>query len=134
MDVRWPVKAERKCAMDKISISKEAYAEFLAFKAAKATTLTPTKISPDIFVVRAVERLRKDGYKGIHTVISGLNIAIKKYYGDVDPVEVVNALIRKGIVEGRPCKKGFMIYKKGEMPKGSGWDKKSEDTLKAILS
>ncbi len=122
--------------MEKISISKEAYAEFLAFKKARMEQpiLVQPKLSKEKFVVTAIERLRKDGYKGIHTVISGLNVAIKKYYGDVDPIEVVDALIEKGIVEGRPCKKGFMVYKKGEMPKGSGWDKKSEDTLKAILS
>ncbi len=111
---------------------KKEFAEWKREKALKTTNAT--QISPEIFVVRAIERLRKDGYKGIHTVISGLNIAIKKYYGEVNPIDIVNTLVEKGIVEGRPCKMGFMVYKKGEMPKGTGWNKKSEDTLKAILS
>ncbi len=127
----------------KISISQGEYTEFLAFQKARMEqpVLVQPEIAPEIFVVRAIEKLQKPPYKGINTVFSGFNMAFKKYYGEgSDPSKVTTEMIEKGLIDGRPVKKGtgkvgsFLIYKKGEMPKGFGWDKKADDTLKSILS
>ncbi len=119
--------------------SKE-YAEFLAWKKAKETKSTE-KIPVEKFVLQAIDKLQKPPYKGINTVFSGFNMAFKKYYGEgSDPSKATTEMIEKGLIDGRPVKKGtgkvgsFLIYKKGEMPTGYGWDKKADDTLKSILS
>jgi len=39
------------------------------------------KISEYDFVVKAIKKLRKPPYKGIHSVYSGFNQAFKEYFG-----------------------------------------------------
>jgi hypothetical protein len=130
-----PVKGERKCTMDKTS---KEYREFLEWKKSREESMLG-KLPVEKFVISAIEKLRGE-YKGINTVFSGFNMAFKKYYGEgADPSKATQELIGKGIIEGRPVKKGtgaigsFMIYKKGEMPAGYGWEKKTDDLLKTIL-
>jgi transcriptional regulator with XRE-family HTH domain len=72
-------------------------------------------LSQEEFVVRAIKKLRKPPYKGIHTVYSGLNEAWKKYYG-TDPVEEIQKLSQQGKIKIRPAKGGAVIYLPGEGP------------------
>lgn len=68
------------------------------------------RISHEEFIRRAIVSLRKEGYKGIHTVYSGFNEAFKKYYPGEDPIKVTNALAGEGKVIIRPVKGGVMLY------------------------
>ena len=54
------------------------------------------RLSHEDFVRKAIVSLRKEGFKGIHTVYSGFNEAFKKYFKGENPVDVTNALAREG--------------------------------------
>ena len=73
------------------------------------------KLAPEEFVERAVTRLRNGKSKGIHSVFSGFNAAVKEYYG-VDPVEFTQKLEKEGVIVMRPAKKGMMIYLAEDAP------------------
>jgi len=63
------------------------------------------------FFERAIRRCRKEGFKGIHTVYSGVNNAYRQFRGkDADPIAAVNKLIAAGHLAGNPAKGGFTIY------------------------
>jgi hypothetical protein len=90
------------------------------------------KLSHEDFVKKAIVKLRKDGYKGIHSTFSGFNTACRKYY-EVDakdklPITIVNKLASEGKIAIRPMKGGVMIYLPEEY-EGSTADK----TLAKIL-
>jgi hypothetical protein len=68
------------------------------------------KLSHEEFIKKAVVSLRKEGYKGIHSVYSGFNLAFKKYFKGEDPVEVTNKLAAQGKIVIRPVKGGVMFY------------------------
>ncbi|MEJ2182127.1 MAG: hypothetical protein P8Y66_01220 [Nitrospirota bacterium] len=72
--------------------------------------MSEEKVSYEEFVRRAIVNLRKEGYKGIHTVYSGFNEAFKDYYDGEDPVKVTNALAKEGKVVIRPVRGGVMLY------------------------
>lgn len=74
------------------------------------------KLSHDEFVKKAIMSLRKEGYKGIHSVYSGFNEAFKKYFDGENPVEVTNKLALEGKVVVRPVKGGVMLYLPEEAP------------------
>lgn len=80
------------------------------------------KMNHEEFVRKAVASLRKEGYKGIHTVYSGFNEAFKKYFVGENPVEATNKLSQEGKIVIRPVKGGVMLYLPEEAPaaKGSG--------------
>ncbi|MEF9437734.1 MAG: hypothetical protein L0922_02920 [Candidatus Mariimomonas ferrooxydans] len=67
---------------------------------------------------KAVLSLRKEGYKGIHTVYSGFNTAFKKYFDGENPVEVTNKLAQEGKIVIRPVKGGVMLYLPEDAPAG----------------
>jgi len=73
-------------------------------------------LSPEEFVLRSIERLRKPPYKGIHTVYSGFNEAFRKYFPLLDPVTVVSQLVSEGKVTIRPVRGGVVLYKASEAP------------------
>lgn len=73
------------------------------------------KLTEDQFVVNAIVNLRVTPYKGIHTVISGMNEGFRGYFGK-DPVAHVQDMEARGVIEGHFSKKGRTIYLKGEMP------------------
>lgn len=73
------------------------------------------KLTPEQFTLLAIERLRKNGYKGIHTVYSGFNDAFRSYFGS-DPVAATQALAKAGNIVSRPVKRGAMLYKPDEAP------------------
>jgi hypothetical protein len=76
------------------------------------------KMSHEEFVKKAILSLRKEGYKGIHTVYSGFNEAFKKYFSGENPVEVTNALAQEGKIVIRPVKGGVMLYLPEDAPSG----------------
>jgi hypothetical protein len=74
------------------------------------------KLTEEEFVVQAIKRLRKEPYRGIHSVYSGFNEAFKKYFG-TNPVEATSKLAAEGKMEIRPFKGGAMLFLPGEAPK-----------------
>ncbi|KPK01510.1 MAG: hypothetical protein AMK71_05310 [Nitrospira bacterium SG8_35_4] len=74
------------------------------------------KLTQEEFIKKAVVSLRKEGYKGIHTVYSGFNNAFKKYFDNADPVEATNKLAKEGKIIIRPVKGGVMLYLPEEAP------------------
>ncbi len=80
------------------------------------------KLSPEEFVRLAIETLRLDNYKGIHTVYSGFNEAFKTYFGGENPIETTDRLAAEGKISLRPVKGGVMIYPPGEGPRLSRGD------------
>ncbi len=74
------------------------------------------KLSHEEFVKKAIVSLRKEGYKGIHTVYSGFNDAFKKYFDGENPVEVTNNLAKEGKIVIRPVKGGVMLYLPEDAP------------------
>ena len=86
--------------------------------------------SEELFVIEGIRRLRKDPYRGINSVFSGLNEAFRKHYNR-DPIEFTNKLASEGKVEVIPMRggKGVMIYLPGEGPRG----RKTDEALKKIL-
>jgi hypothetical protein len=74
------------------------------------------KMSHEEFVKKAIVSLRKEGYKGIHTVYSGFNTAFKKYFEGEDPVKVTNKLAADGKIVIRPVKGGVMLYLPEDAP------------------
>lgn len=80
------------------------------------------KLGLEDFVKKAIVSLRKEGYKGIHTVYSGFNEAFKKYFEGEDPVKATNQLASEGKIVIRPVKGGVMLYLPEDAPavKGQG--------------
>ncbi|MBM4145000.1 MAG: hypothetical protein FJ240_01820 [Nitrospira sp.] len=74
------------------------------------------KLGHEEFVKKAIVTLRKEGYKGIHTVFSGFNTAFKKYFNGENPVEVTNKLAQEGKIVIRPVKGGVMLYLPEDAP------------------
>ena len=87
-------------------------------------------LSDEEFVVEGIKKLRKDPYKGIHSVFSGLNDAFRKQFNK-DPVEFTGKLASAGKIEIIPIRsgKGVMLYLPGEGPRG----RKTDEALKKIL-
>jgi hypothetical protein len=74
------------------------------------------KMSVEEFIKKAIVSLRKDGYKGIHTVYSGFNEAFKKYYDGEDPIKATTQLASENKLVIRPVKGGVMLYLPEEAP------------------
>jgi len=74
------------------------------------------KLSYEEFIRKAVISLRREGYKGIHSVYSGFNNAFRKYFNDENPVEITNRLAKEGKIVVRPVKGGVMLYLPEEIP------------------
>jgi len=73
------------------------------------------QISEEEFVFRAIRRLRKPPYRGIHTVYSGFNQAFKEHFGK-NPVEVTQKMAAEGKIVIRPVKGGVMVYLPEDAP------------------
>ena len=74
------------------------------------------KMDHEEFTKKAIVSLRKEGYKGIHTVYSGFNDAFKKYFPGENPIEVTKKLADEGKIVIRPVKGGVMIYLPEDAP------------------
>ena len=88
------------------------------------------KVSQEEFIIKAIKKLRKPPYKGIHTVYSGFNQAFRNYFGDADPVAATNKMAKEGKLRIRPVKGGVMLYLPEEIPQG----RDVKDVIKDILS
>ena len=86
------------------------------------------KLTEEEFVAEAIKKLRKEPFKGIHSVYSGFNEAFRKYFG-TNPVEVTSRLAAEGRIEVRPFKGGAMLFLPGEAPKRPS----TEETIQIIL-
>lgn len=86
------------------------------------------KFSEIEFVARAIRKLRKPPYKGIHSVYSGFNRAFRDYF-QKDPISTTTKLAEEGKIVTRPVKGGVMIYLPDEAPAPRGTD----DVLSKIL-
>lgn len=86
------------------------------------------RLSEEEFVVEAIRKLRKDPFRGIHSVYSGFNEAFRKYFG-TNPVEATNRLATQSKIETRPFKGGAMLFLPGEAPKRPS----AEEIIKQIL-
>ena len=53
------------------------------------------KLTEEEFVLQAIKKLRKEPFRGIHSVYSGFNEAFRKYFG-TNPVEVTSRLAGEG--------------------------------------
>jgi hypothetical protein len=71
------------------------------------------------FVIRAIKKLRKPPYKGIHSVYSGFNQAFREYF-DKDPVEATTKLATEGKIATRPVKGGVLLYLPDDAPVSGG--------------
>jgi hypothetical protein len=87
-------------------------------------------LSEEEFVIEGIKKLRREPYKGINTVFSGLNEAFRKHFKK-DPIEFTGKLASEGKIEIIPLRsgKGVMLYLPGEGPRG----RKTEEALKKIL-
>ncbi len=86
------------------------------------------KLSEEEFVVQAIKKLRKEPFRGIHSVYSGFNEAFRKYFG-TNPVEATNRLTAEGKIEARLFKGGMMLFLPGEAPKRPS----AEEIIQLIL-
>ncbi len=77
------------------------------------------RLSHEEFIKKAIVSLRKEGYKGIHTVYSGFNEAFKKYFPGENPVEATNNIAKDGKIVIRPVKGGVMLYLPEDAPGAS---------------
>ncbi|MBI5194809.1 MAG: hypothetical protein HZA10_00635 [Nitrospirae bacterium] len=87
------------------------------------------KMSHEEFIKKAIVSLRKEGYKGIHTVYSGFNEAFKKYFPGENPIEATNKLAHEGKIVIRPVKGGVMLYLPEDAP---GFKDVGNDALKKM--
>src|SRR5512143_4215065 len=74
------------------------------------------KLTEEEFIIQAIKKLRKEPFRGIHSVYSGFNEAFRKYFG-TNPVEATSRLATEGKIETRPFKGGVMLFLPGEAPK-----------------
>ncbi|MGA2958321.1 MAG: hypothetical protein ABSF48_21660 [Thermodesulfobacteriota bacterium] len=66
------------------------------------------KISEYEFIIRAIKRLKKPPYKGIHSVYSGFNQAFREYFNK-DPVEATTKLAQEGKIVTRGKGRGYAL-------------------------
>lgn len=74
------------------------------------------KLSEEEFVKLAVSSLRRENFRGIHTIYSGFNEAFKLYFGGANPIEATDRLAQEGRIVLRPVKGGMMIFLPGDGP------------------
>lgn len=87
-------------------------------------------LTPEEFVLKAIERLRVPPYKGIHAVFSGFNDAFREYFPLLDPVDVTNQLANEGKIVIRPARGGVILYRAEDVSRATS----AKNTLKKILA
>lgn len=91
--------------------------------------MSEEKLSKEEFIKKAIVSLRKEGYKGIHTVYAGFNEAFKDYFPGENPIDATNALAKEDKIVIRPVKGGVMLYLPEEAP---GKAPTAKDALKKM--
>lgn len=74
-----------------------------------AYTPAEETVTEEEFVIAAIKELRREPYKGIHSVYSGFNEAFRRQFGK-DPVEVTTRMRDQGKIIIRPSRNGVMLY------------------------
>jgi len=87
------------------------------------------RLDREEFVKKAIVSLRKESFKGIHSVYSGFNDAFKKYYNGENPIDATNKLAKDGKIVLKPVKGGMMIYLPDNVPAAG---RSAEETLKKM--
>ena len=85
-------------------------------------------LTPQQFVIRAIETLRNPPYKGIHTVYSGFNQAFREYFPGLDPIDITRQMAEEGTIVIRLAKGGAILYKAEEAPPSVS----TKETLKRL--
>ena len=62
-------------------------------------------LSEEEFVTEGIKKLRKEPYRGIHSVFSGFNDAFRKHFNK-DPIEFTSRMVSEGKVEIIPLRSG----------------------------
>ena len=73
------------------------------------------EITKEDFVIRAIKKLRKEPYKGIHSVYSGFNQAFREEFKE-DPIKTTNQLAQEDKIFIRPVKGGVLLYLPEDAP------------------
>ncbi len=73
-------------------------------------------MTPEEFVIHAIQTLRVPPFKGIHARLSGFTAAFRRRFPGLDPIAVTQRLAACGIIEIRPVKGGVMLYLADEAP------------------
>lgn len=76
-------------------------------------------LTPQQFTLKAIKALRKDGYKGIHSVYSGFNSAFREHFQG-DPVPITTAMAKHGELVTIPVRGGVMLYLPEDRPESKG--------------
>ena len=76
-----------------------------------------SRLTKEQFIMKAIVDLRKDGFKGIHAVYSGVNSAFKKYFNGDTSTSVTQEMEKDNLITIRPCKGGVMLYLFEDGPK-----------------
>ena len=101
-----------------------------------------TGLTPEAFVLKAIQVLRKDNKpskkdgsisKGIHVVYSGFNAAFREQFPDVDGRSITNKMAAAGTIAVMPCFGGAMIYLAGDAPERQSSEARAQATLSKIL-
>ena len=87
----------------------------LTVKKVLDTILVGERLSEHEFVIKAIKKLRKPPYKGIHSVYSGFNQAFREYFNK-DPVEVTTRLAQERKIVTQIVKGGVMLYLPEDAP------------------
>lgn len=74
------------------------------------------RLSVEDFTILAIEKLRKPGKKGLHTVWSGFNEGFRQYFPDLDPVAETKRLAEERKIGMHLARGGAIIYLPGEAP------------------
>ena len=85
----------------------------------------PEKLLHEEFAKKAFVSLRKEGFKGIHTVYAGFNEDFKKYVEGENPFEVTNRRSQEGMI--RPVTGRVMLY----LPEESLGRRNADEALRA---
>lgn len=83
------------------------------------------QLTPEEFVLRALETLRKPGAIWLHTVFSHFNEAFREYFPGLDPVKTVKELAEAGVIDFRYAKGGAAIAPAGTLKKSESVGSKS---------
>ena len=82
-------------------------------KSAKTNAPRPstTRLTPEAFVLQAIEALKTEKYKGVHVVHSKFNQAFREYFGDeVNPIDVTTQMRKDGKIAVFLKKGGASLY------------------------
>lgn len=88
------------------------------------------RLTHEEFIFRAIRKLPKPPYVGLHVRYSGFPEAWAKYFGNVDYNPIIDKMIADGKLTHRLSKGGITVYIPGTDPR----EKRTQDALDKILA